>query len=98
MYLFQNKNITNMSGMLFLMVARSLLEFEAKEGDEGGITGRKVILTCLFILYTARKFTQRCELVVGTLRNQDVATGRRLLLRHLIITSCQKESLYLIPT
>ena len=34
---------------------------------------------------------------IGTLRNRDVATGRRLLLRHFITTSCQKESRYLIP-
>ena len=35
---------------------------------------------------------------IGTLRNEDLAIGRRLLLRHLITTSWQKESLYLIPT
>ena len=37
-------------------------------------------------------------MIIGTLRNHDVAIGRRLLLRHLITTSCEKESLYLIPT
>ena len=36
--------------------------------------------------------------LLGTLRNQDEAIGRRLLLRHLITTSGQKESLNLIPT
>ena len=36
--------------------------------------------------------------LLGTLRNEDLAIGRRLLLRHLITTSWQKESLYLIPT
>ena len=36
--------------------------------------------------------------LIGTLRNHDMATGRRLLLRHLITTSCEKESLYLIST
>ena len=34
---------------------------------------------------------------IGTLRNEDLAIGRRLLLRHLITTSWQKESLYFDP-
>ena len=37
----------------------------------------------------------RADLISGTLRNEDLAIGRRLLLRHLITMSWQ-ESLYLI--
>ena len=35
---------------------------------------------------------------IGTLRNQDMAIGRRLMLRHLATTSYEKASRYLIPT
>ena len=41
---------------------------------------------------------QRLIYLLGTLLNEDLVIGRRLLLRHLIATSWKKESLYLIPT
>ena len=36
--------------------------------------------------------------LLGTLCNQDVAIGRRLMVRHLATTSYEKASRYLIPT
>ena len=48
-----------MPGMLFLMFVQSLVQFEAKEGNERAIMGRKIILTCLLITFN-RKSSLAC--------------------------------------
>ena len=50
MHRFQNKNITSMSGMLFLMFVQSLFQFGAKKRYERAITGIKIILTCSIVV------------------------------------------------
>ena len=40
-HLFQKKNITSMSGMLFLPFVQSLFQFGAKEGKWEGYYGEK---------------------------------------------------------
>ena len=49
--------------------------------------------------YYLEHWLKVCRRVVflGTLRNEDLAIGRRLLLRHLITTSWQKESALFDP-
>ena len=64
------------------------------------VIGKKVeykFLTEEFLVKNVCISTDVSCMILGTLRYQDVAIGRRLLLRHLIITFCQKESLYFIP-